>query len=312
MNTLIIIISFKKGDDFMIDVIIDAIIDSLKVLVVVIIMNVIISFFEGKLANKINKDLKSSSLVGATIGIIPQCGFSIVASDMYQKKRITLGTLIAVFIATSDEALPIILSSQDKILSVIPLILVKLIVGFIVGILVDFIINKINRPISFDDALVNTDEVIHKGCCSHTIEEHGTTKKVFIKDHFLHPFIHSLKIFIYVLVINFIFGTIVYLVGEDTISNFLTRFKYLTPLISSLIGLIPNCASSVIVTNLYVQGSIAFGSAIAGLITNAGLGLAFLFKEKKNIKVNLLIIAILVSTALICGYLGLFIEELFI
>lgn len=289
-----------------------SLIDSLKVLVVVIIMNIIISFFEGKLANKINKDSRSSSLVGAAIGIIPQCGFSIVASDMYQKKRISLGTLIAVFIATSDEALPIILSSQDKILTVIPLILVKLVVGFIVGILVDMIINKINRPISFDDALINTDEVIHKGCCSHTIEEHGDKRKIFIKDHFLHPFVHSLKIFIYVFIINFIFGTIVHYVGEDTISNFLLKFKYLTPLISSLIGLIPNCASSVIVTNLYVQGSIAFGSAIAGLITNAGLGLAFLFKEKKNIKVNLLIIAILVSTALICGYLGLFIEELFI
>ena len=296
----------------MLHVIEDALIDSLKVLLVVVIMNIIISFFEGKLANKISKDSKSSSLIGASIGIIPQCGFSIVASDMYQKKRITLGTLIAVFIATSDEALPIILSSQEKIISVIPLILVKLVVGFIVGILVDFIINKINKPISFDDALINTDEVIHKGCCSHTIEEHGDTNKVFIKDHFLHPFIHSLKIFVYVLVINFLFGTIVYLVGEETISNFLTKFKYLTPLISSLIGLIPNCASSVIVTNLYVQGSIAFGSAIAGLITNAGLGLAFLFKEKKNIKINLLIIAILVSTALICGYVGLFIEELFI
>ncbi len=287
-----------------------SIIDSLKVLAVVIILNIIISFFEGKLANKINKDSRFSTLIGAGIGIIPQCGFSIVASDMYIKKKITLGTLIAVFIATSDEALPIILSSQDKILYVIPLILSKLVIGFIVGSLVDFIIYKVNKPISFDEALINNEEIIHKGCCSHTIEEHGTTKSSFVKSHFIHPILHSFKIFVYVFVINLLFGTIVHFVGEENISNFLLRFKYLTPFISSLIGLIPNCASSVIVTNLYVQGSLSFSSAIAGLITNAGLGLAFLFKNKKNIKINILIIGILVLTALFVGYIGLFIESL--
>lgn len=289
-----------------------AIIDSLKVLAVVIILNIIISFFEGKLANKINQNSRFSTIIGASIGLIPQCGFSIVASDMYQKKRISLGTLIAVFIATSDEALPIILSNHEKILSVIPLILIKIIVSFIVGTVVDLIIDKINRPNSFDDALINTDEVIHKGCCSHTIEEHGDIKKTFVKDHFIHPLLHSLKIFIYVFVINFIFATLVYYIGEDNIASFLTSYKYLTPIISSLIGLIPNCASSVIITNLYVQGSISFGATIAGLITNAGLGLAFLFKNKKNIKINLLIIAILIVTALTCGYISLFIESLIV
>ena len=289
-----------------------AIIDSLKVLAVVIILNIIISFFEGKLANKINQNSRFSTIIGASIGLIPQCGFSIVASDMYQKKRISLGTLIAVFIATSDEALPIILSNHEKILSVIPLILIKIIVSFIVGTVVDLIIDKINRPNSFDDALINTDDVIHKGCCSHTIEEHGDIKKTFVKDHFIHPLLHSLKIFIYVFVINFIFATLVYYIGEDNIASFLTSYKYLTPIISSLIGLIPNCASSVIITNLYVQGSISFGATIAGLITNAGLGLAFLFKNKKNIKINLLIIAILIVTALTCGYISLFIESLIV
>lgn len=287
-----------------------AIIDSIKVLIVVIILNIIISFFEGKLANKINKDSKLSTLIGSLIGIIPQCGFSIVASDMYQKKKISLGTLVAIFIATSDEALSILLSSGSKIIMVIPLILSKIIIGFIVGSIVDLIINRINAPLSFDDALVNNEEVLHKGCCSHTIEEHGDKNKIFIKDHLLHPILHSFKIFIYVFGINLIFGTIVHFVGEDTISNFLVQFKYLTPLVSSLIGLIPNCASSVIITNLYIQGNIAFGSCLAGLITNAGLGLAFLIKSKKNFKSILLIISILLITALICGYLGIFIEEL--
>ena len=144
---------------------------------------------------------------------------------MYIKKKITLGTLIAVFIATSDEALPIILSSQDKFLSIIPLILSKLFIGFIVGSIVDFIIYKINKPLSFDEALINNEEIIHKGCCSHTIEEHGTTKSSFVKSHFIHPILHSFKIFIYVFIINFVFGTIVYFIGEDTISNFLLKFK---------------------------------------------------------------------------------------
>ena len=294
----------------MLHVIEHALIDSLKVLAVVVVLNIIISFFEGKLANKINKNNRFSTLIGAAIGLIPQCGFSIVASDMYQKKRISMGTLIAVFIATSDEALPIILSSQDKILTVIPLLIIKLIMGFIVGTIVDVIIDKINRPNTFDEALINTDEVIHKGCCSHTIEEHGDKNKTFIKDHFIHPLLHSLKIFAYVLIINFAFETLIFYIGETNISNFLTSYKYLTPIVSSLIGLIPNCASSVIITDLYIQGSISFGSAIAGLITNAGLGLAFLLKSKKNIKSTLLIIGILIITALICAYASIFIESL--
>ena len=294
----------------MIHVLEHSLIDSLKVLAVVIIMNIIISFFEGKLANKINKNSKFSTLLGASIGLIPQCGFSVVASDMYQKKKITLGTLIAVFIATSDEALPIILSSQDKFFMVIPLIISKLIIAFIIGSLVDLIISKINKPLSFDQVLINNEKVIHKGCCAHTIEEHSNSKKAFLKEHFLHPLLHSLKIFIYVFVINFIFGTIVHFIGEENISNFLTTYKYLTPLVGSIIGLIPNCASSVIVTNLYVQGSIAFSSALAGLITNAGLGLAFLFKDKNSLKKNLLIVAILLVTANLCGYIGLIIEGL--
>lgn len=294
----------------MLHVIEHALIDSLKVLAVVVVLNIIISFFEGKLANKINKNNCFSTLIGAAIGLIPQCGFSIVASDMYQKKRISMGTLIAVFIATSDEALPIILSSQDKIFTVIPLLIIKLIMGFIVGTIVDVIIDKINRPNTFDEALINTDEVIHKGCCSHTIEEHGDKNKTFIKNHFIHPLLHSLKIFAYVLIINFAFETLIFYIGETNISNFLTSYKYLTPVVSSLIGLIPNCASSVIITDLYIQGSISFGSAIAGLITNAGLGLAFLLKSKKNIKSTLLIIGILIITALICAYASIFIESL--
>lgn len=309
-SNLIIITTLNERSDIMLHVLEHSIKDSIRVLIVVIILNIIISFFEGKLANKINKQSKFSSLLGAGIGIIPQCGFSIVASDMYQKKKITMGTLIAVFIATSDEALSIMLSSDNKFFMVFPLILSKLIIGFIVGTLVDFIIDKINKPQSFDDALINNEEVIHKGCCSHTIEEHGDKNKVFIKDHFIHPILHSFKIFIYVFIINLLFGTIVHFVGEDTISNFLIKFELLTPLIASLIGLIPNCASSVIITNLYIQGSIGFSSCLAGLITNAGLGLAFLLKSKKNIKQTLLIIGILLLTSLISGYLGLIIENL--
>ena len=287
-----------------------AIIESLKVLSVVIILNIALSFFEGKLANKINKNSRFSVFIGSLIGIIPQCGFSVVASDMYQKKRISMGTIIAVFIATSDEALPIMLSSKDKFFMVIPLIISKLLIAIFIGFLIDFIISRINKPKSFQDALVNNEESIHKGCCSHTIEEHGDKKKIFLKKHFLHPFIHSLKIFIYVFFINFLFGTLIHFIGEDNISSFLTKYQFLTPLIATFIGLIPNCASSVIITNLFIQGSISFGATLAGLITNAGLGLAFLIKSKKQLKNTLIIIGILILTSLIFGYLSLLIESL--
>ena len=280
-----------------------ALIDTAKVFIVVLLIYFGLSFIEGKIAKKFQKSNKYSPIIGAAIGLIPQCGFSIVASDLYKKKHISVGTLLAVFIACSDEALPILLSSSDKILSVIPLFIVKYVLAISFGYLIDLILKKKTIIIKKHN---HHNTFIHKGCCHHEIEEHE--EESFVKKHIIHPLLHTLKICAYVLVVNIIFELLIYYVGEDNIKEFLNNNIYLTPLLSGLVGLIPNCASSVIISDLYVSDILTFSATLAGLISNAGLGLVFLFKDKNNIKKSILITLTLSLIAIISGYLSLLIE----
>lgn len=287
----------------MLEVLLDALIDSLKVLLVVFIMYILISFFEKKLADKISKKSKFSVLLGALFGLIPQCGFSVIAADLYLKRHITMGTLIAVFIACSDEALPIFLSSSDKFLMALPLLGSKFIVAFLVGFLIDAIYTKSHKEVVSHEEHCEHEEEVHVGCCHHEIESNHDENESKFHKYLLHPLLHSLKIFVYVLVINVVFGILVYYVKEENISAFLTQNSGLAPLFAVLVGLIPNCASSVIISDLYIAGHITFGTCIAGLICNAGLGFVYLFKNKSNLKNNLIVLLIVALTGLLVGYL---------
>ena len=281
------------------DVLLDSLLDSLKVLGIAFIFNIVLSFFEGKISKVIGKQNKLSPLVGSASGIIPQCGISVVASDMYIKERITAGTLLAVFFACSDEALPLLFTESSKIIYVIPLLLIKVIFGFILGFTVDLILRK--------KELKNLDDEVHIGCCHHHIDDEE--ENVYHK-HLLHPFVHSLKIFAYVFIINVIFGTIVHFVGENLISNFLDTNTYLSVLLAALIGLIPNCSSSVIITKLFLSGGLNFGALISGLCINAGLGFMYLFKNKKTRIQGLKLLATLFIYSLLIGYVTLFIIQI--
>lgn len=277
----------------MLEVIADALNDSLKIFGLIFIIYVLIEFIEEFISEKLSKANKLGPVLGGAIGLIPQCGFSVVAADLYSKKQISMGTILAIFIATSDEAIPIIFSYPNKILALLPLILIKFVVACAIGYLVDFVNKK--QKISF---ACNLEDEDHIGCCGHHIEGHESNVDKFL----FHPLMHSYKIFLYILGANLIFGTIVHFVGEDNLANFLANFKYLSPLFAVLIGLIPNCASSVILSELFVLGRIGFGACLGGLVCNAGLGLLFLYKQNKNAKQNLAITGILISTAIIVGY----------
>lgn len=276
------------------EVFIHSFLDSLGVLLFVIIFNIILSFVEEKLSKILSNSKNVSPLVGSGLGLIPQCGISIVSSDLYIKNKITIGTLLAVFIASSDEAIPILLSNPENIVDVLILLLIKFGLGLIVGILVDMFIFK-KRELTNDVA-----EEIHIGCCGHDIDNHHESK---IKRHIIHPFIHALKIFIYVFVINFIFGTIIYYIGLDKISMFLEKNKYVTTIFAAIIGLVPNCASSVLLANMFMLGQLSFGALTSGLIANSGLGLVVLLKNKNMIKKTLIIVGILLIVAILSGYI---------
>ena len=279
--------------------------ESILVFVVALVLYFIISFLEEKIAQGLAKKNRFSPLIASGLGLVPQCGLSIVASDLYVKKHITMGTIIAVFLACSDEAIPILLShpSDKTIVSVGLIILIKFVVGFITGYLVDFFLTRNKHEVHehLEHCHKSFEEEVHIGCCSHPIE--GVSEESKIYKHLLHPLVHSLKIFAYVLTINFIFSLIIHYVGQENLEVFLQSNKYFAPVFASIIGVIPNCAASVVITNVYLLDYLSLGACVSGLCMNAGLGLLFLFKRKHDLKDSFTILGIMFSVSIFVGYI---------
>ena len=279
--------------------------ESILVFVVALVLYFIISFLEEKIAQGLAKKNRFSPLIASGLGLVPQCGLSIVASDLYVKKHITMGTIIALFLACSDEAIPILLShpSDKTIVSVGLIILIKFVVGFITGYLVDFFLTRNKHEVHehLEHCHKSFEEEVHIGCCSHPIE--GVSEESKIYKHLLHPLVHSLKIFAYVLTINFIFSLIIHYVGQENLEVFLQSNKYFAPIFASLIGVIPNCAASVVITNVYLLDYLSLGACVSGLCMNAGLGLLFLFKRKHDLKDSFTILGIMFGVSIFVGYI---------
>lgn len=285
----------------MIDVIIDSLIDSAKVFGIAIILYIILSFIEEKISHLLSHHKKTSPILGSAFGLIPQCGISVVAADLYHKHHISVGTILAIFFACSDEALPILLSSKEKLYMVIPLIIIKFMGGFILGYIVDFFISK--QELSKEEI-----EDIHIGCCRHEIDNHNEN---IVYKHFIHPILHSFKIFMYVLIMNLIFGFLIYFIGEENIMEFFSGNFWFTPILTCLVGLIPNCASSVLICELFLTNGIPFGALVGGLCVNAGLGFLYLLKFKEDRKNVISLILILFFYSLIISYLIMLMMILF-
>ena len=264
----------------MIDILLDAFIDLVKLIPFLFISFIIMEVLEHKIKNynKLSKANKYGPLVGSLLGIVPQCGFSAVASNLYSVRVITLGTLISVFLSTSDEMIPILLASKIELNIILKILLIKFLLGLLFGIIIDIIIRKKKKPII-------------KECC---IEESCHCEEGILKSSIK----HTLKISFFILVINILLG---FIINEDILIDFLSGNKILTPIISSLIGLIPNCASSVIITKLYASDILSLGSCLAGLLSGSGVGLLILYKQNKNIKENIMITLLLILIASICG-----------
>ena len=277
------------------DVLLDALKDSALVFAFVFLFHLLLSFIEDKLSSFLTKNSKLAPLFGSLFGIIPQCGTSVLAADLYIKRYITFGALIAVFLSCSDEALIVLLTDPNsyvngRAIMVLPLIASKFVIGFVIGMLVDLIYRK-------QEVKIPEEELKDVICEEH---HHEHTK---IHKHLIHPLIHSLEIFAYVLVINISIGLIIASVGEENFANFLLSNKYAAPVYASLIGLIPNCASSVLLSELYLTGYLSFGSLLAGLLVNSGLGMMILLKSKTNWKKTILVIGICFISAVIFGYI---------
>lgn len=370
------------------EVISDSILDTLKLAPFIVAVYLVIEIAERKAADRFatGKVLFSpvAPLVGAAAGIVPQCGFSVVSANLYSAGKITLGTLVAVFIATSDEAIPVILADYTAAPKLVPLILIKFAFAVAVGYFLHFtfkngfkIRGKVKNSTHQSDAAVkptenagkekdfkavekeclcalsrdsavlsgeekrdilnrenasdksqtdnrkeenvtdsnkereedgeknmpdsdkkDTGDALHcHGCHGHSV----TGGKEGIGTLILHPLIHSLTVLAFIFIVNLALGTIIFYVGEDALSAFLNRTAFLQPFFAALVGLIPNCAASVVISRLYALGSLSLGAAVAGLSAGAGLGYAVLFKENKNVKENLLIVLFVFAVCVLFG-----------
>ena len=281
----------------MIDIIQDTLIDSVKLFPFLFVTYLILEFLEHKTGDKSKKIIKQSGkfgpILGSILGIFPQCGFSTAASNFYAGRIITIGTLIAVFLSTSDEMLPILISEQAPISLILKILLIKLIIGIIAGFIIDIILKLLKKN--------NTSENEIEHLCEH---EHCHCEDENI---FKSSLIHSIHIFIYILIITFVLNLIIYFIGEDNISAVLTSNTFFGPIIASLIGLIPNCASSVILTKLYLENVLSISTMISGLLVNAGVGLLVLFRVNKNLKENIFITILLYLIGVISGFILSFI-----
>lgn len=273
----------------MLEVIEEAIIDSIKLLPFLFITYLIMEYIEHKTKEKTKEAIKKSGkwgpVIGSILGIVPQCGFSVSATNLYAARVVSLGTLIAIYLSTSDEMLPILLSESVPIITIVKILGVKLIIGMIAGIVIDAVLRLKNKTIE-DEKIVDLCEKEHCDC------EHGIVKSALK---------HTINIFIFILIITLLINIAIYFIGQDTIKSFLSNKPILGPILAGLIGLIPNCAASVIITQMYLESIITAGTMIAGLLVSAGVGLAVLFKTNKPIKQNFKIVILLYAIGVISG-----------
>lgn len=280
------------------DLLLDSIVDSVKLLPFLFITYLIMEYIEHKTNEKSKNLIKESGklgpLFGGILGIFPQCGFSAAAANLYAGKIITTGTLIAIFLSTSDEMLPILISEAAPISLIIKVLTIKLIIGVIAGFVIDLIgqvIKDKNKKIDKKEEI--EEEIGH--ICEH---EHCHCEKEGI---FKSSLKHTINIFIFVLIISFIINMIIFFIGEENISNLILNVPVIGPIIAGIVGFIPNCAGSVILTQLYLENVITLGSMIGGLLVGSGIGILVLFKVNKNNKENLKIAGMLYLIGIVSG-----------
>ena len=278
----------------------DAVIDSIKLVPSLFLIFIFIEIFENFFAHKISDIVSFSKKLGpvvaAILAIIPQCGFSVVMTTLFIKRYVTIGTLISTYIATSDEAIAILLTNIDNYPLILKIIVIKLVWAIFIGYFVDLIIKTPLHICAETSPCSHLKEVeIDDGCCSHKINE----KK--IKNLIFHPIKHTFIIFIFIFAFCVVLNYFMQGVNEQTIVNFSMQHKVLEILFFSFFGLIPNCAVSVLITMLFLKGVISFGSALSALCSNSGLGLLILFTQKENLKKFFIIVLILVLSGFLAG-----------
>ncbi len=277
---------------FVDEVLLHGILDTLKLVGFLFLTYLLMEFIEHRASDKVRHVMKKAGvcgpLVGGTMGAVPQCGFSAVASNLYTGRVVTLGTLVAVFLSTSDEMIPVLASSGVSAVAILLIVVYKILVGVAVGFAVDGVlrlIGKSKREIDIDQICEADDCHCEKGILRSALH-------------------HTLTVSLFVLICTIAIGALYFFVGEENLSRIMVDIPFVSHLICSVIGLVPNCAASVVLAKFAVSGFISTGAMISGLLTGAGAGILVLFRMNKSLRDNLVIVGILVGAGVVFGMIA--------
>lgn len=299
-----------------VEILLHAVKDTLPLLPWILGLYIVIQLLEAKVDTRKVNNLggKLGPLIGAATGIVPQCGFSVMAAKFFERKYITVGTLLAIFLATSDEAFILMLGSGEGAVWVLPMLAVKVFVGIGVGYAADGIMKLLGRgqvrvemPESFD----KQPETVHDYFMQQYLDEKEVDANCSCgrqhdgdspwKNYLLYPLLHALRVAAFIFLVNFVLTAIIHSVGEDKFTAFMHGNRFVQPFVACAIGLIPNCASSVVLTEAFLSGAITFGTCAAGLCANAGMGFVVLLRNTRRWKRNLSLIAICYAVSVLVG-----------
>ena len=270
--------------------------DSLKLVPFLFLTYLVMEYLEHKAGDKVakfvNRAGKWGPLAGGIAGAAPQCGFSAAASNLYAGRIISLGTLIAIYLSTSDEMLPIMISEKQPLELILKILLAKVVIGAVAGLLVDLAFRSRRTP-GGDHEHIH--EHIHEVCEHENCHcEEGVLRSAVS---------HTLQITLFIILITFVLNLFLEFGGEDVLVRLMLDKPVLGPVLAGFVGLIPNCASSVAITQLYLSGALSVGSMMAGLLTGSGVGLLVLFRVNHNRKENLSILGLVYLIGVISGIL---------
>ncbi len=277
----------------LLDIIADTITDAVKLLPFLFVTYLAMEYIEHKAGSSVEQMVQRAGsfgpFIGSILGVVPQCGFSAAASNLYAGRIITLGTLISIFLSTSDEMLPIFISEQVPFAVILKILGVKVLIGMTAGFAIDMIVRKKKHGQTGHEHLKIEEMCNHQNCHCGKGNIWGSALN------------HTIQIFLFIIIVSFVLNLLIGITGENNLSGILSGKPVFGPVLAGIVGLIPNCAASVVLTQLYLEGMLSAGSLIAGLLVGAGVGLLVLFKVNNNIRENIKITILLYLTGVFFG-----------
>ncbi|MCH5345157.1 MAG: arsenic efflux protein [Acetatifactor sp.] len=269
------------------EVIFDTFIDGIKLIPFLFLTYLAMEYLEHRTGDRVQRMVKKAGrlgpLIGGLLGVVPQCGFSTAASNLYAGRVVTMGTLLAIYLSTSDEMLPILISEQASVGLILRILLGKMIIGALAGFGIDLIFRRKEKE----------HRHIHDIC----EQEHCHCEQGILRS----AVTHTLKITFFILVITFLLNIVLHFVGQEALAGLVLNRPVLGPVLAGIVGLIPNCAASVVITQLYLQGAMSAGAMMAGLLVGSGVGLLVLFRVNHNRRENLTITGLLYLIGVLAG-----------